>query len=114
MDVGNLPNHVKYCVSVLYPPLSNYQYTPGPRMGVPEFPNRKCMKKTSGKICCTENLMMAFLTTWMRQNMIWFVRVVLYLHSAKDDPKVFAVVKTVEDGSWTLSHKSNWPASYKK
>jgi len=46
--------------------------------------------------------------------MIWFVRVVLYLHSAKDDPKVFAVVKTVEDGSWTLSHKSNWPASYKK
>jgi len=28
VDVGNLPNHVKYCVSVLYPPLSNYQYTP--------------------------------------------------------------------------------------
>ena len=47
--------------------------------------------------------------------MIWFVRVVLFLHLAKDDPKViFAVVKTVEDGSWTLSHKSNWPASYKK
>jgi hypothetical protein len=59
--------------------------------------------------------MMAFLTTWMRKNMIWFVRVVLFLHLAKDDPKViFAVVKTVEDGSWTLSHKSNWPASYKK
>ena len=35
--------------------------------------------------------------------MIWFVRVVLYLHSAKDDPKVFVVVKTVEDGSWTES-----------
>ena len=34
-----MPNHVKYCVSVLYPPMSNYQYTPGPRMGVPEFPN---------------------------------------------------------------------------
>ena len=33
MDVGNLPNHVKYCLSVLKPPLSNYQYTPGPRMG---------------------------------------------------------------------------------
>jgi len=34
-----LPNHVKYCVSVLYPPMSNYQYTPGLRMGVTEFPN---------------------------------------------------------------------------
>jgi hypothetical protein len=32
-------SEVKYCVSVLYPPLSNYQYTPGPRMGEPEFPN---------------------------------------------------------------------------
>ena len=46
--------------------------------------------------------------------MIWFVRVVLFLHLAKDDPKVFDVVKTVEDGSWTLNHKSNWSASYKK
>ena len=43
MDVGNLPNHVKYCLSVLYPPMSNYQYTPGPRMGVPEFPNTAIM-----------------------------------------------------------------------
>jgi hypothetical protein len=34
-----LPNHVKYCVSVLKPPMSKYQYTPGPRMGVSEFPN---------------------------------------------------------------------------
>ena len=34
--------------------------------------------------------------------MIWFVRVVLFLHLAKDDLKVFDVVKTVEDGSWTL------------
>jgi hypothetical protein len=47
--------------------------------------------------------MMAFLTTWMRKNMIWFVRVVLFLHLSKDDPKVFVVVKTVEDGSWTES-----------
>ena len=28
--------------------------------------------------------------------------VVLFLHLAKDDPKVFDVVKTVEDGSWTI------------
>jgi hypothetical protein len=33
VDVGNLPNHVKYCVSVLKPPMSKYQYTTGPRMG---------------------------------------------------------------------------------
>jgi len=38
VDVGSLPNHVKYCVSELYPPLSNYQYTPGPRMGEPDSP----------------------------------------------------------------------------
>jgi len=34
-----LPSHVKYCVSVLKPPMSKYQYTPGPRMEEPEFPN---------------------------------------------------------------------------
>jgi hypothetical protein len=33
VDVGDLPNYVKYCVSVLKPPLSKYQYTTGPRMG---------------------------------------------------------------------------------
>jgi len=33
MDVGDLPNHVKYCVSVLTLHLSNYQNTTGPRMG---------------------------------------------------------------------------------
>ena len=38
MDVGDLPNHVKYCVSVLKPPMGKYQNTPGPRMGEPESP----------------------------------------------------------------------------
>jgi hypothetical protein len=33
-----LPNHVKYCLGELKPPLSNYQYTTGPRMGVLESP----------------------------------------------------------------------------
>ena len=33
-----MPNHVKYCVSVFYPPLSKYQNTPGPRMGEPDSP----------------------------------------------------------------------------
>jgi hypothetical protein len=33
VDVGDLPNHVKYCVSVLTLHLSNYQNTTGPRMG---------------------------------------------------------------------------------
>jgi len=42
----------------------------------------------------------------MRQNMIWFVRVVLFLHLAKDDPKVFVVIKTVEDGSCINSNKT--------
>jgi hypothetical protein len=41
VDVGDLPNHVKYCVSVLYPPLSNYQNTPGPSMGVPKIPQQR-------------------------------------------------------------------------
>ena len=39
MDVGGFAEPRKNCVSVLYPPMSNYQYTPGPRMGVTEFPN---------------------------------------------------------------------------
>ena len=47
MDVGDLPNHVKYCVSVFKPPMSNYQYTPGPRMGVTEFPNSTTLPNAS-------------------------------------------------------------------
>ena len=58
MDVGDLPNHVKYCVSVFYPPLSNYQNTPGPSMGVPEIPQHASLyivslprqEKTENKI----------------------------------------------------------------
>jgi len=38
VDVGDLPNHVKYCVSVLKPPMSKYQYTTGPRIGELESP----------------------------------------------------------------------------
>jgi hypothetical protein len=39
VDVGGFAEPRKNCVSVLYPLMSNYQYTPGPRMGVTEFPN---------------------------------------------------------------------------
>jgi len=40
VDVGGFAEPRKLlCLSELKPPLSNYQYTTGPRMGVPEFPN---------------------------------------------------------------------------
>ena len=38
VDVGDLPSHVKYCVSVLTLHMSNYQYTTGPRMEEPKSP----------------------------------------------------------------------------
>ena len=38
VDVGGFAEPRKCCVSVLFPPLSKYQYTPGPRMGEPESP----------------------------------------------------------------------------
>jgi hypothetical protein len=44
-----LPNHVKYCVSVLYPPLSNYQNTTSPRMGEPESPTGSWL--TNAPLC---------------------------------------------------------------
>jgi hypothetical protein len=42
VDVGGYAEPRKNCVGVLYPPMSNYQYTPGPRMGESEFPNNSC------------------------------------------------------------------------
>jgi len=39
VDVGGFAEPRKILCQCAYPPLSNYQYTPGPRMGEPESPN---------------------------------------------------------------------------
>jgi hypothetical protein len=38
VDVGGFAEPRKNCVSVLYPRMSKYQYTTGPRMGEPDSP----------------------------------------------------------------------------
>jgi len=55
VDVGGFAEPRKILCQCVYPPLSKYQYTPGPRMGVPEFPNtfgfRRCFTSTSPYMC---------------------------------------------------------------
>jgi hypothetical protein len=39
VDVGGFAEPRKILCQCVYPPMSNYQYTPGPRMEEMEFPN---------------------------------------------------------------------------
>jgi hypothetical protein len=78
-----LPNHVKYCVSVLYPPMSKYQYTPGPRMGEPEFPN----------------MIIQHYLSLSRQNC--FVHCFLTLSSLPQDQNLVVFIKLNRPISWS-------------
>ena len=50
VDVGGFAEPRKILCQCAYPPLSNYQYTPGPRMGVPESPTAHSLIATGDSV----------------------------------------------------------------